>query len=201
MSSLLSSQLIQRSNIDRMFAVWQACHDDPRDSWFANKKMASDKLLPFITESVKNNDPVCWTSDTARYTTSFGYTYPDVKGLEKGHAKEVQANWKEKYEWARRLQKQEKGQTWKAPPQDMEPLDLSDASLFRKANGSLVEGFIPLRHQKTLKITAPTANLSKMVAEPLPDFDLAPSFSTEPSLAIEEETVSREWYVDMAVKK
>lgn len=180
-----------------MFAVWQASHDEYPGDWFngEHKSLAAENLLPFLTSPLAGKNPVCWTSDQSRYTRDFGYTYPEIAGIEKGHAKKVQELWSNMYSWARRLKVQELGETWPSPPSKLKPLDLSGSQFFQG-----IPGFIPLRPSPSLKHLAPTADLSALAVS-RSNLKTAPAFSSDPSADINEGKVSREWYVDMMVEK
>ncbi|KAK2038005.1 Di-copper centre-containing protein [Colletotrichum somersetense] len=85
-------------NVDRLFAIWQACHDDPDDpSTYVTDQTAGTgafggnfivragdpetietPLAPFA-ESAAGTDQEFWTSEGARYTTAFGYAYPETQ--------------------------------------------------------------------------------------------------------------------------
>ncbi|KAK2011866.1 Di-copper centre-containing protein [Colletotrichum eremochloae] len=85
-------------NIDRLFAIWQACHDDPNDpSTYVTDRTAGTgpfggsfivkagdpetiktPLAPFA-QSTTGDDQEFWTSEGVRYTTAFGYVYPETQ--------------------------------------------------------------------------------------------------------------------------
>ncbi|KAK1999196.1 Di-copper centre-containing protein [Colletotrichum falcatum] len=85
-------------NIDRLFAIWQACHDDPADpSTYVTDRTAGTgpfggnftvragdpetirtPLAPFA-QSAAGADQRFWTSEGVRYTTAFGYAYPETQ--------------------------------------------------------------------------------------------------------------------------
>ncbi|KAK1988373.1 hypothetical protein LZ30DRAFT_699367 [Colletotrichum cereale] len=89
---------LHHANIDRLFAIWQACHDDPDDpSTYVTDQTAGTgpfggsfvveaggpetvktPLAPFA-QSAAGNDQVFWTSEGVRYTTEFGYLYPETQ--------------------------------------------------------------------------------------------------------------------------
>ena len=63
------------SNIDRLFAIWQACH--PRTDqyhWFQHEEDGTKDLKPFR----RNKAGDYWNSDDVYDTTKLGYTYPDL---------------------------------------------------------------------------------------------------------------------------
>lgn len=63
------------SNIDRLFAIWQAIH--PRtepNHWFKNEADGQKDLKPFR----RNKAGDYWKSDDVYDTTKLGYTYPDL---------------------------------------------------------------------------------------------------------------------------
>ncbi|KAK1472444.1 hypothetical protein CCUS01_05828 [Colletotrichum cuscutae] len=87
---------LHHTNVDRLFAIWQACHDNPNDpstyvtdqrageSWGNFIVKAGDPetiktpLAPFAQLGTKDNQ-VFWTSEGVRYTTEFGYVYPETQ--------------------------------------------------------------------------------------------------------------------------
>ncbi|KAI1848861.1 hypothetical protein JX266_005289 [Neoarthrinium moseri] len=85
---------LHHTNIDRLFAIWQACHDDPNvSSTYVTPKRASNStfsmragstenittpLTPFAQSGTKDKQNF-WTSEGARYTKSFGYVYPETQ--------------------------------------------------------------------------------------------------------------------------
>ena len=85
--------LIRHSNIDRLFAIWQALHNDtisnptfvaPSDKSRGTrvitkgpKQNAETPLAPFnASEKVED----LWTSAGAKDTKTFGYVYPETRG-------------------------------------------------------------------------------------------------------------------------
>ncbi|TQN70844.1 Tyrosinase [Colletotrichum shisoi] len=89
---------LHHTNIDRLFAIWQACHDDPKDpSTYVTDRTAGTgsiggnffvkaggaetvktPLAPFAQSGNKDNQTF-WTSEGVRYTTEFGYVYPETQ--------------------------------------------------------------------------------------------------------------------------
>ncbi|TKW49434.1 Tyrosinase [Colletotrichum tanaceti] len=89
---------LHHTNIDRLFAIWQACHDDPKDpSTYVTDRTAGTgsiggnffvkaggaetvktPLAPFAQSGTENNQAF-WTSEGVRYTTEFGYAYPETQ--------------------------------------------------------------------------------------------------------------------------
>ncbi|GKT56388.1 tyrosinase precursor [Colletotrichum tofieldiae] len=89
---------LHHTNIDRLFAIWQACHDNPDDpSTYVTDQTADTgdiggnfivkagdpetiktPLAPFAQSGTKDNQ-VFWTSEGVRYTTEFGYLYPETR--------------------------------------------------------------------------------------------------------------------------
>jgi len=65
---------LHHANVDRLFALWQAMYPD---SYVSNKSTdflnENTELHPF-----RKTDSQYWTSKLARYTTAFGYTYPEL---------------------------------------------------------------------------------------------------------------------------
>ncbi|KZL81883.1 tyrosinase precursor [Colletotrichum incanum] len=89
---------LHHTNIDRLFAIWQACHDNPNDpSTYVTDQYAgtgaiggnftvkaggpetiNTPLAPFARSGTKDNQ-VFWTSEGVRYTNEFGYLYPETQ--------------------------------------------------------------------------------------------------------------------------
>ncbi|KAK1596707.1 uncharacterized protein LY79DRAFT_667261 [Colletotrichum navitas] len=89
---------LHHTNIDRLFAIWQACHDDPSDpSTYVTDQTAgtgpvggnfivkaggpetiNTPLAPFAQSATGSNQEF-WTSEGVRYTTAFGYVYPETQ--------------------------------------------------------------------------------------------------------------------------
>ena len=81
------------SNIDRMFAIWQALNDNPKDpSTYVEEKPRGGKtfietdfegpetpLAPFTsTDKAEEVPSNYWKSEGVRYTKDFGYLYPET---------------------------------------------------------------------------------------------------------------------------
>ena len=91
-SPLHCALLIRDSNLDRLFAIWQALHNDtisnptfvtPNDSSNGirviaggRKQNADTRLAPF-NASEKIED--FWTSAAAKNTKTFGHVYPETR--------------------------------------------------------------------------------------------------------------------------
>ncbi|KAH7118957.1 hypothetical protein B0J11DRAFT_552225 [Dendryphion nanum] len=79
-------------NLDRMFAIWQALNPNsyvqPKESPYSTYTSPSgvvidtnSALKPFH----RNHDGTFWTSETVRYPSAFGYTYPELVGMKNGN--------------------------------------------------------------------------------------------------------------------
>jgi hypothetical protein len=77
---------LHHTNVDRQFAMWQAIYPDSwitpsnttSGTWtiYPNTEINGDTpLYPFFTDDGKTP----WTSNSARYTSTFGYSYPEVR--------------------------------------------------------------------------------------------------------------------------
>jgi tyrosinase len=154
--------------IDRWFAVWQAAHDGRPDNWFTqDKTLPEEPLLPFIRSKVTDPArPYCWTSNASKSTRTFGYTYPEIGGIETGNVVEVQKRWKNKYDWARRLSPLDGITTSNGPPPTFEPLDLSKSQFFNGPQG-VIPGFKPLSPKQSINTVEPPRLLSRIVATTL----------------------------------
>ncbi|CAH1763830.1 15883_t:CDS:2 [Entrophospora sp. SA101] len=70
---------LHHANVDRLFAIWQACHpgdDSWIKEWSDDKKTLNQdtKLEPFL-----KNDNDYWTSAEVRHIEKLGYNYPELK--------------------------------------------------------------------------------------------------------------------------
>ncbi|KAL1618339.1 hypothetical protein SLS54_007316 [Diplodia seriata] len=110
-------------NIDRIFAVWQALHDDFTPT--TGTPNASSNLYPFR----KDNSQQFWNSTDSRDVTSFGYTYADIAGAT--DRKQVLARFDAGYRWSLQRQSRQGGAQNPAPPQEMAPVDVRGAQVFR----------------------------------------------------------------------
>lgn len=64
------------SNVDRLFAIWQAIHpkEEARRYWFERPEDGRKELRPFR----KDKAGTYWNSDDVYDTTKLGYTYSDL---------------------------------------------------------------------------------------------------------------------------
>lgn len=86
---------MHHAHIDRLFAVWQAVHDDNTPgNWFPNPSQAEGPLYP-ARKQQGDNDANFWNSNESKHTDAFGYTYPETVGT----PEEVFAKFKATYEW------------------------------------------------------------------------------------------------------
>lgn len=85
---------LHHTNIDRLFAIWQALHEDPKvastyvtprpaqSGNFSIKAGATESittpLTPFAQSGTKDRQNF-WTSDGIRSTKTFGYVYPETQ--------------------------------------------------------------------------------------------------------------------------
>ncbi|KAF6814923.1 tyrosinase [Colletotrichum sojae] len=87
---------LHHTNIDRLFAIWQAIHDKPSDPLtYVTDKRADARwgnfvvkaggletidtpLMPFARAGTKDKQEF-WTSVGVRYTDAFGYAYPETQ--------------------------------------------------------------------------------------------------------------------------
>lgn len=125
---------IKDSQIDRLFAIWQAVNPE---HWFdelpsSQRALADDILLPFRKDPLTTDKKSrYWTSNQARDPEVLGYTYPDIADKKKS-VDQLRTDFAAKYGWSRRLTPfQHFGQ----PPADMQPLDLSKAQVYQYTSG------------------------------------------------------------------
>lgn len=125
----------QFSQIDRLFAIWQTVNPT---HWFnelpsSQRALADDTLLPFRKYPLStDNKSRYWTSNEARDTEVFGYTYPDIADKKTKSADQLRADFAAKYGWSRRLTP---FQHFGTPPADMQPLDLGKAQVYQYTSG------------------------------------------------------------------
>lgn len=134
MSQSVTGTDIGDSQIDRLFAIWQAVNPE---HWFnelpaSQRALADDVLLPFRKYPLtKDKKTRYWTSNQARDPEVLGYTYPDIADKKKS-VDQLRTDFAAKYGWSRRLTPfQHFGQ----PPADMQPLDLSKAQVYQYTSG------------------------------------------------------------------
>ncbi|KAF4334818.1 tyrosinase precursor (monophenol monooxygenase) [Fusarium beomiforme] len=161
---------IHHCQIDRILAIWQAANG--REHWFNEltdedeKVLGSGSLHPFrkwpLTEDKAER---YWTPDRAWDTADFGYVYPETAGGKTGE--QVRDEFARRYGWSRRL---DVNQEFGAPPEDMQPLDVSKAQVFNyKAGvspGDILKPLIPPQskkrsEQEVLSAAAPSSKFSQ----------------------------------------
>lgn len=125
---------IVHSQIDRLFAIWQAANGD--EHWFNElpedeQGFATIDLTPFRKSVSETNEKTYWTSNLSRRTTDFGYTYPDLANGQTGDT--VRKEFREKYEWARRTTAKPFLGT---PPDNMRPIQVGGAPVFDYKHGT-----------------------------------------------------------------
>jgi tyrosinase len=97
--TLTINSFLHHANVDRQFAMWQAIYPD---SWMVPEISTSGTWTIFPNTLVDDKTPLTpfttgdkktpWTSASARYTKSFGYSYPDVQDWLPRTAAELSAN-------------------------------------------------------------------------------------------------------------
>jgi hypothetical protein len=188
------------SNVDRIFAIWQATHPTAwfpppgRDARGKPLKPENEKdLLPFYKMRCELG-PIYYDSDWARDTESFGYTYPDLDGL-----RNPRTIWSEvyhRYIWSIRSASSSRFST---PPSDMRPLNLNKAQVFQYSGSNsrgAVEPLDPMPrivYRRVLSSGSDTPTTSQRATEsygssPAADNDIDPHFD-------------RTWYIDNIVKR
>ncbi|KAF9772953.1 hypothetical protein IL306_009291 [Fusarium sp. DS 682] len=173
---------IHHCQIDRLFAIWQAANGDTH--WFnelkgeKNQALRSSPLLPFRKWPFEpEKADRYWTPDLARYTTTFGYTYPETAG---GKTEDqVRDEFARKYGWSRRL---DVNQEFGIPPKDMLPLDTKNAQVFQYPPG------FPSEDEDLFKPLVPPQLPSRSEQDVLA--------ASAPSSKF-----SQEWYIDVVVER
>lgn len=175
------------SQVDRLFAIWQAANPDGgdgkahdgKDYWFKQlksdkeQKLAGEPLYPFrrAAKTVDEKDRY-WTPDRARDTRTFGYEYADTAG--KNSRKEVREGFARKYGWSTR---RGVNQPLQRPPKEMLPLDVCKAQVFQYTAGD---------------------GMGKLLKP------LIPPLADEPSVqgsTGDAPTMFQEWYIDLVVER
>ena len=171
------------SQIERLFAIWQAVNDKESESWFSDAHTAEEPLLPFLKP--KDDGPgKYWTSNLSKQCETFGYTYPDLGG--KG--KDVGTRFRNLYEWSVPITNSRKSGT---VPKEMKPLNLSEAEVFPTQEGASDATPIALLSLQTPQELPPV--LEKRTAE-LVQSRIAPERRPDSGK-------SWEWYIDDEVQR
>lgn len=184
---------IHDTQIDRLYAIWQASNGEKH--WFEetepkNQYLKDFDMAPFRKgrRAAKGAKQDFWNPTTARDTTVFGYTYPETEGRElgrdAGQADQLRTEFAAKYTWSRRL---EAGQETGSPPDDMVPLPIEEAQVFKYSAGVESAGFfkkVGRRDRTKPKMAARTATAA---------------VSSSSSSA--KTKVSQEWYIDVVVER
>lgn len=138
--------------------------------------MGGSNLLPFRKwPLVDNKADRYWTPDRAWDTADFGYAYPETAGGKTGD--QVRDEFARRYGWSRRL---DVNQEFGTPPDDMQPLEVSEAQVFRYESG------------------VPSGDLLKNLTPPR-----LQSRSEQDVLAARTPSskFSQEWYIDVIVER
>lgn len=194
------------SNIDRYLAVWQAANPG---SWTDPNTGKLKKGLESLTEELKpffKNEQggkeykyKFWTSEDVADTEVLGYKYPDIQR----DPEETKRLFEEKYGWSTQLDKELENRT-PSPPDDMKPLDLSNAQVFARhpeylkpvaPAGATTSRIAPREIQMQRKSTN---NPRTVVERSNPPKDTA---SHDGVTAEEPKNKIREWFVDDVVER
>lgn len=166
------------SQIERFFSLWQAIHKGEKGSWFSDPKKAEEYLQPFRKLNEKNDPKICWNSNDAESTETFGYTYSELK---KGG--DVRKRVNDLYEWSIPLT--DAGKLGPIPP-EMKYSDLDQSEFFTdpaKApvfKSSLLSSMQKITKQQVQAALQPERHITAPSSEP---------------------NFSREWYIDDKVKR
>lgn len=183
MQGLKYNANIVRSQIERIFTLWQAAHaDDGQSNWFSSADRAKDDLLPFARPTNKDNEKY-WKSNSVKSEDVFGYRFEDVKST----PDETRRNFEDMYRWSVPLGRTDKGAR---PPQgtDMEPLDLSDSEFWVKESKSVP---VALQTQKVMK-TLPQSLAVRAQAPELAEIHIE---------SLTDKNTYWEWYIDDEVDR
>lgn len=90
---------LHHANVDRLFAMWQAIYPDvwmlPESDLIGTFTIVpgtSDTSASPLTPFYQADGETPWTSDAARFTSAFGYSYPSVPDVIITNATELSAN-------------------------------------------------------------------------------------------------------------
>ncbi|MCJ1439065.1 hypothetical protein MMC27_008456 [Xylographa pallens] len=171
--------------IDRIFAIWQAVNDG---HWFEEldekeRLKVDEGLLPFRKYPlVKNEKERFWTSNLAKKTEDFGYTYADLHGKNQS-VEQIRDAFATNYGWSRRLTP---FQHFGKPPPEMEPLDLSKAQVYQYTSSA--------KSANQFRHLHPRAEIQP----PMQETDAQPMMQ---KILAAKPKVSYEWYIDDVVER
>lgn len=122
------------SNIERMFAVWQAVHAEDDTRWFANLEDANKGLVPFLKRpksDLKNPpDGDFWSSEDCKTTRKLGCYFREASDAIKDlPGSEVARAYKERYTGAISDLLSKIG---RQPPKEMYPIDVAKKHFFQR---------------------------------------------------------------------
>ena len=166
------------SQIERLFSLWQAIHKGEKGSWFSEPKQAEEYLLPFRKLNEKNDPKICWNSNDAKSTETFGYTYSELK-----EGGDVWTRVNNLYKWSIPLT--DAGKLGTIPP-EMEYSDLDQSEFFAdpaKApvlKSSLLSSMQKITTRQVQAVLQPERHITTPTSEP---------------------EFSREWFIDDKVKR
>jgi len=89
------------SNVDRLFALWQAIHPDGRDSFVTAQPTESGTFTTAVGSTETETSPLTpfynaadsfWTSDGVRSTLTLGYAYPETQSWNFATPEELQSS-------------------------------------------------------------------------------------------------------------
>ena len=166
------------SQIERLFSLWQAIHKGKKSSWFSDPEVAKAYLQPFRMPNEENDPTICWNSNDAKSTETFGYTYSEIE-----EGGDVWTRVNNLYEWSIPLT--DAGKTGPIPP-EMEYLDLDQSEFFTTPakvpvpQSSLLSSMQGITAQQVQAVLQPERQITAPTSEP---------------------GFSREWYIDDRVKR
>ena len=88
------------SNIDRIFAIYQALYPS---KWFSGRgdQTASTPLYPFLkTRGTDSTDEVYWKSEDVQKWTNLGFAVPGSQELDANGIKELETHLNDFYNWS-----------------------------------------------------------------------------------------------------
>lgn len=210
--------LLTPSQIDRVFAIWQAARPN---EWFVDNSPASKApLYPF--RSPKPEQAEYWSSKETRDTKRFGYYYVDADYAD---AATTQQKYREKYDWAVRFQENSgKRKTYGQCPPSMLPASAEKyeqsqvfntgtipkmakmvaqsatfaATSAQKVVGNIVGAAKPAIPSSSIASAQPVFT---KVAERVLAGKLHAQFAAPAGEEPQEDDVDRRWYIDTMVER
>ncbi|KAK7753914.1 hypothetical protein SLS62_004012 [Diatrype stigma] len=174
---------MHHGQVDRLFAIWQAVHDNTPGNWFSESSKAEGPLYP-ARKQPGNTDADFWNSNDSRNTIAFGYTYPETAGT----PEQVLAKFNAMYEWSIPLNT---NLTSVVAPKEMEPIDVLKTQFFQFEGEAGPEAAI-LSEITALGTVPELENRVQAMA-------LSPPGQAQ--TVVPDKEFSREWFIDDKIQR